>query len=256
MKRILLFKNAERASYWVAEYFDKYIQNNPKSVIGFVTGTTPLLTYKLLQDYCKKGTSWKKVTSFNLSEIIGIPYDYPETFRLQMYENLFKGLDIKRENMFYPDVFAKDLKKEADRYENFIQEKGNIDLQYLTLGTNGSIAKNEPGTPFDLLSHITKLSTHTRTTFVEQGKFPTIEETPKIAITVGIQTIMEFKEIVMVAVGPLKTSPVKKMLEGPITPVFPASSLQNHENVIFVLDVISASKLDLSKYNFIDMHNY
>lgn len=254
--KLLLFKNAERASYWVAEYFDKFIQEKPDAVLGFATGTSPILTYKLLQDYCSNGTSWENITAFNLDEFIGVPVEHPESFRSQMTNNLYKGVNIKEENIHLPDGLVSDPLAEADRYEALIESKGGIDLQYISLGANGHMAYNEPGTSLDTLSHVAELDSFTREVLVEQGKFPTYEETPSSAITVGVQTIMKFKELIMVAVGESKAEPAKKMLEGPITSDIPSSALQNHKNAIFVLDEEAAKLLDLSKYDLVDMKEY
>ncbi len=254
--KLLLFKNAERASYWVAEYFDKFIQEKPSAVLGFATGTSPILTYKLLQEYSEKGTNWENITCFNLDEFIGVPVEHPESFRSQMTNNLYKGTNIKKENINLPDGLVTDPEEEANRYEKLIESKGGIDLQYISLGANGHMAYNEPGTPLDTFSHVAKLEDFTRKILVEQGKFPTYNETPSSAITVGVQTIMNFKELVMVAVGESKAEPAKKMLEGPITSDVPSSALQNHKNTVFVLDEAAAKLLDLSKYDLVDMKQY
>ncbi len=253
MNKIYLFKDATKASVWVADYFDTYIKNNPNAILGFATGTSPLLTYKLLQEKSAAGTDWSNIKSFNLDEFIGVPIGHPESFRSQMQNNLFKGVNIKPENIFLPDGLVTDLEAEAKRYENQINELGGIDLQYISLGANGHMAYNEPGTELDTLTHVAEIADFTRNILVEQNKFASFDETPNSAITVGVQTIMNFKENVMVAVGESKAEPAKKMLEGPITSEIPSSALQNHPNTIFVLDEAAASLLDLSKHEVIDL---
>ncbi len=256
MNKIYLFKDAERASTWVAEYFDKYIQENPNAVLGFATGTSPLLTYKLLQEKSQQGTSWENIKSFNLDEFIGVPVEHPESFRSQMTNNLFKGTNIKQENIFLPDGLVNDTEAEAKRYEEQINQLGGIDLQYISLGANGHMAYNEPGTDLNTTTHVAKIADFTRHILVEQNKFPTFEETPGSAITVGVQTIMNFKQNVMVALGDSKTEPAQKMLEGPVTSDIPSSALQNHPNTIFVLDEAAAKNLDLAKHEVTDMREF
>ncbi len=256
MLKINLFKNSERASVWVAEYFDKFIKENPNAVLGFATGTSPLLTYKLLQEKAKNGTNWEGIRSFNLDEFIGVPVEHPESFRSQMTNNLFKGVNIKKENIFLPDGLVKDVEAEADRYEKQIDELGGIDLQYISLGANGHMAYNEPGTDLKSKTHVGIIADFTRHTLVEQKKFATFEETPNSAITVGVDTIMRFKQNIMVALGESKADPAQKMLEGPISSDVPSSALQNHKNTIFVLDEAAAKKLDLSKHDVTDLTNF
>ncbi len=256
MNKIYLFKDADRASTWVAEYFDKYIQENPNAVLGFATGTSPLLTYKLLQEKSLAGTNWENIKSFNLDEFIGVPVEHPESFRSQMTNNLFKGVNIKEENIFLPDGLVEDKEAEAKRYEEQINQLGGIDLQYISLGANGHMAYNEPGTSLDTLTHVAEIAEFTRNVLVEQEKFATYEETPGTAITVGVQTIMNFKENVMVALGESKAVPAQKMLEGPVSSDIPSSALQNHPNTTFILDEAAAKLLDMSKHEVVDMTDF
>ena len=255
-QKIILFKNSEMASTWVANYFNDYIKKNPKAVLGFATGVSPLLTYKLLQKYSKEGTNWEGITSFNLDEFIGVPVEHPESFKAQMMNNLFNGVNIKKENILLPNGLAEDPKTEANKYEKLIKSKGGIDLQYISLGANGHMAYNEPGTSLDTLTHVAELEDFTRKVLVEQKKFPTYDETPKNAITVGVKTIMKFKEMIMVSLGESKAEPTKKMLEGPITSDIPSSALQKHKNTVFVLDEAASKLLDLSKFEVEDLRDY
>ncbi len=254
--KIYLFKDADIASTWVANYFNDYIKKKPNAVLGFATGVSPLLTYKLLQKFSKNGTSWEGITSFNLDEFIGVPIDHPESFRSQMMNNLFKGVNIKPENILLPDGLSENPEEEANKYEKLIKSKGGIDLQYISLGANGHMAYNEPGTSLKTLTHIATLEDFTRKVLVEQKKFPSYEETPDRAITVGVKTIMNFKEMIMVALGESKAIPTQKMLEGPITSDIPSSALQKHKNTIFVLDEAAAKLLDLSKFEVTDLKDY
>jgi len=173
-----------------------------------------------------------------------------------MNNNLFVGVNIKKENIFIPDGLADDPVAESEKYEKLINEAGGIDLQYISIGANGHMAYNEPGTPADSLTHVTDIAPFTRNILIEQKKFATLEETPTQAITVGIQTILNFKEMVMVCVGESKAVPVQKMLEGPITTDIPSSFLRKHNNVTFIIDEPASKLLDFDKHNIIDMTDY
>jgi glucosamine-6-phosphate deaminase len=166
-----------------------------------------------------------------------------------MDTHLFQFLNLKESNIFIPDGLSNDPHGEAIKYEEAIDAKGGIDLQYITLGTNGHMAYNEPGTKLDTLTHVVKLDDETRKVLVKQNKFPTYNETPDSAITVGVQTIAKMKEVMMVVVGAHKADIAKEMVEGPVTEKVPSSALQNHKNCIFVFDKAGASKLDLSKFD-------
>lgn len=247
---VILFEDNDEISHWLCKYYDNYITKKPRAVLGFATGTTPLKFYKLLGESCKKNNiDWSNITTFNLDEFIGVPLKHPESFYTQMWNNLFKHVNVQPENVNLPNGLAANLEAEAKKYEDLINQKGGIDLQYISLGVNGHMAYNEPGTSLDTYTHIAKLTEETRKEIVRQKKFPNLDQTPKDAITVGVRTILNFKQVFMVIVGENKAKPAKLALEGPISSDIPASALQNHPNCTFIIDKAASKHLDLSKYN-------
>lgn len=252
--KILLFKDRNSVDAWLLKTYKEQIKNKPHSVLGFATGTTPVNFYKMLQeDHQKNGTDWSKIIAFNLDEFVGVPIGHKESFRTQMENNLYHGLNVNIKNTHLPDGMSIDLSKEADDYEKLIKSKGGIDLQFITLGVNGHMAYNEPGTGLNSKTHVTGLTHATREEIVRQGKFKTLEEAPTAAITMGVKTIMKCKKILMVIVGNNKTNVAKRALEGELTSEIPASQLQKHKKCLFIMDEDAAKSLDLSKHNIIRM---
>ncbi|ALV23248.1 hypothetical protein ASO20_01060 [Mycoplasma sp. (ex Biomphalaria glabrata)] len=248
--KILLFKNRSSVDAWLVQIYKEQIKTKPHSVLGFATGTTPINFYKMLQeDHQKNGTDWSKIVAFNLDEFVGIPIGHKESFRTQMENNLYNGLNINIKNTHLPDGMCIDLSQEANNYEKLIKSKGGIDLQFITLGVNGHMAYNEPGTSLKTKTHVTGLTPATREEIVRQGKFRTLEETPTAAITMGVKTIMNCKKVLMVIVGDNKATMAKKALEETPTAEIPASQLQKHKKCLFVMDEDSAKLLDLTKHD-------
>jgi len=277
MQKVYVFNNQEAASKWLAMTFSALIAKNnrlnKKTTLGFATGVTPLLMYRYLI-MLNKGTlalekrfvddknielqkpiSWKNVTTFNLDEFVGVNEKHPELFFNYMKQHLFNDLDLKPENIHFPNGNAIDIEKAAQAYEAAISENGNIDLQLISLGINGHMAYNEPGTPLDSLTHVATLSAETRKNLVTQGKFKDLQETPTLALTVGVGTILEkMNHVIMVAFGTSKAQMVSLMLEGTVNSEVTASALQNHKNCLFVLDKEAASKLKGTNLQIIPMN--
>lgn len=159
-----------------------------------------------------------------------------------MHENLFVGLDIKEENIHIPVGDAEDEQAECEAYEKSM-EGITVDLQVLGIGVDGHIGFNEPGTPFDSLTHLTELTEQTRQ---DNARFfdGDIDQVPTSAITMGLATIMRARKIILIATGENKADAIKGMIEGPLTTDCPASILQNHPDVVVVLDEEAASKLN------------
>ena len=255
--RIGLFKDEDLASIWIANYFDRFIKENPRSSIGITTEfSSSITTCKLLKKYAQEGTDWSKITFFGIQEFIGLPQIHPGSFRSQITTHLLDGTNIKNKNIHFPNGFAKNLGKESTNYEESIDAKGGIDLQYLSLGLNGSVACTEPGTSLFDHTHMTLLDEVTRETLVKEEKFGSYNETPSRAITVGMQTIMKFKEVLMVSLGKDKAKITKSMLEDNINSDVPSSLLREHRNVLFILDEASAKKINLDNFEVKDFRGY
>jgi glucosamine-6-phosphate deaminase len=183
------------------------------------------------------------VTTFNLDEYIGLSGENPQSYRYFMDSQLFNHLDILKKNTFVPSGTAEDMEAECRNYESKLKNHGGIDLQILGIGNNGHIGFNEPGTPFSSKTHIVDLADSTIK--ANARFFNTIEEVPTQAITMGIATIMQSREILLLASGEAKADAIGQLLGNGLNEQFPASVLRNHPNVKVIADeaALSASKV-------------
>ncbi|MFP7297280.1 glucosamine-6-phosphate deaminase [Neobacillus niacini] len=211
------------------------IRSNPSLTLGLATGSTPQGIYDfLIQDHVENKTSYKNVRSVNLDEYIGLPIKDENSYHYFMNQNLFKHLDIKENHTHIPNGAASDLEQECLRYEQLIKELGGVDLQLLGIGQNGHIGFNEPGTAFSSRTHIVTLAQSTRE--ANSRFFNSLEEVPTHAITMGIASILDSKEILLLVSGERKAEALKRFVNGEISEDFPASALKNHENVTVIAD--------------------
>lgn len=215
-------------------------KENP--VLGLATGSSPVGLYKkMIADHNSNGTSYRKVITFNLDEYIGIPRNHEQSYYTFMHENLFDQIGIPEVNVHIPRGDAEDMEAECVRYEEELQNHV-IDLQVLGIGTDGHIAFNEPGVPFDSLTHIMELEEQTRrdnARFFEND----ISQVPTHAITMGLASIMRAGKIIVIATGANKADAVYGMIKGPKTTDCPASILQDHPDVTVILDNAAASRI-------------
>jgi glucosamine-6-phosphate deaminase len=240
--RTVVRSSAQEASKVVAEQFAGQIRHQNESVLGLATGGTPIETYRQLIQMNRRGEAdFRSVITFNLDEYIGLAGDHPQSYRAFMNANLFDQIDIRMDRTFVPDGCVKDVPGHCADYEAKIKAAGGIDLQLLGLGHNGHIAFNEPGSPASSRTRQVDLTAET----IEKNArfFDSIEQVPRHAITMGIATILESREIILLALGEGKSDAVAQMLKGPITESFPASLLRNHQKVTVVLDESAASKV-------------
>lgn len=238
---IHIFDHDEQLYKEAARRIIDLVQDHPKAVLGLATGSSPLGVYKeLIKSFQNHHVTFERVTTFNLDEYVGIPSDHPQSYRTFMRKELFHHLNIDLNNTYIPCGNIEDIEDEIQRYEQLLSTYA-IDLQLLGIGTNGHIGFNEPGTPFDCLTHVVKLDSRTRKD--NARFFDHLDHVPTHAITMGIDSIMKAKEIVLIATGEKKASAVKAMIRGPIDPIIPASILQKHPNVHIYLDHQSAKDL-------------
>jgi len=218
------------------------IRKKPNLVLGLATGSTPLGLYReLIRMNKEEGLSFAKVTTFNLDEYIGLPRTHDQSYYYFMWENLFKHIDIDKRYINVPDGMAVDIDAHCEWYENEIKRCGGIDLQILGIGGNGHIAFNEPGSS---LGSRTRIKTLTEQTVKDNARFfKSMDEVPKYAITMGIGTIMEAKEVILMANKTAKAEAIKAAIEGPVTHMTPASIIQMHRKAYVILDKEAASKL-------------
>lgn len=237
--KILIVKNYGEMSREAAEIIAEAVKSEPKIVLGLATGSTPVGCYKEL---IKMKLDFSKVITFNLDEYVGLNAEHPQSYHYFMNENLFKSINVKKENIHIPDGMAKDIAKFSAGYEEAIKKAGGIGIQLLGIGSNGHIAFNEPGTPFDSKTGIVKLK---ESTIADNARFfKNKEEVPKSAVSMGMSTIFGAKKIILLASGKNKADAIAKALKGKITTDVPASILQNHKDVIVILDEDAASMLE------------
>jgi glucosamine-6-phosphate deaminase len=216
--KVIVVENYEEMSAKAAEILTDIVKNNPKAVLGLATGSSPIGTYQnMAKDHKENGTSYQNVVTVNLDEYVGLTADHNQSYAYFMYENLFKNIDVNLASTNLPSGSAKDLQAECDRY-NALLENYQQDVQVLGLGSNGHIGFNEPGTPFDSVTHLVDL---TENTIKDNSRlFDSIDEVPRQALSMGIKNIMQAKSILMVVSGRNKAEAVRGMVKGEITPTF------------------------------------
>ncbi|MGI6149044.1 MAG: glucosamine-6-phosphate deaminase [Firmicutes bacterium] len=232
--QVLVTKDYAAMSRAAADIFKEHLKNHPQTVLGLATGSTPLGMYEWLIKYHQDGLDFSQVTTFNLDEYIGLAGDHPASYRYFMEEHLFGHVNVPKERIFIPNGMAEDPEAECRAYDELIRKLGGIDLQVLGIGVNGHIGFNEPGTPFEATTHVAELTASTRE--ANARFFASIDEVPTHAISMGIKSIMHARRIVLLANGEHKAEAVAAAVKGPVTPDLPASVLQLHPDVTFVVD--------------------
>lgn len=215
---------------------------NPACVLGLATGSTPIGMYQQLIDWYNKGDlDFSQVKSVNLDEYVGLAPTHDQSYRYFMQHNLFDHVNIDPANTNVPNGLASDPEAECQRYNEVIRSMGGIDIQVLGMGHNGHIGFNEPGEAFELETHVVDLTE--RTIEANARFFASKDEVPKRAITMGIKSIMQARQILVVVSGEDKAEIVKKAFFGPVVPQVPASILQMHPNVVLCGDKAALSQI-------------
>lgn len=212
-------------------------------VLGLATGSTPTPTYhELIRRHAEEGLSFANCEAFLLDEYYGLPKTHPESYYATIRRELTSHIDILDGEVHSLDGTATDPEAAAAAYERAIATAGGVDHQILGIGANGHIAFNEPGSPLNSRTRVIDL--HPRTIADNARFFDSEEDVPRRALTQGIGTIMEARNIVLIATGENKADAVRALIQGPVTEDCPASALQRHENVTVILDEAAARKLD------------
>lgn len=239
--KLVVFETKSEIAKLLSTIIIETVKKNPKLVLGLATGSSPMETYDLLvKDYQKNHTDWSQVTTFNLDEYVGLTPEHKKSYRYFMNEQLFNKINIEKENTHVPNGLG-NVTANAQAYEKLLVEKGPINLQILGIGTNGHIAFNEPGTFGDTKTHVVSL---TKTT-IEANKrfFSSAKDVPIKAITMGIDTILQAQAIILIADGKNKAQAIYELVHGKITPDYPCTYLQAHDNVMIIVDVAAAALL-------------
>lgn len=239
---VIIAKDYESLSKQAAIILASQVISQPDSVLGLATGSTPVGTYKNLVAFYKKGiVDFSRAIAFNLDEYYGVDPENPCSYRWFMEENLFKHINIQRENTHIPNGLARDTDAECREYEEKIRRAGGIDLQLLGIGSNGHIGFNEPGDKFESLTHLVELDPGTIA--ANARFFASADEVPRKAISMGIKSILAARRIILLASGAGKAKAVYEMVRGPVTPEHPASVLQLHPQALVLVDEEAASLL-------------
>ena len=248
---VQIYKNSTEGSNAVAAQIAALIKEKQAKklpcVLGMATGTTPILLYKeLVRLHKEEGLSFKNVVTINLDEYYPIEKSAYQSYWSFMHRHLFDLVDIDPKNIHLPngEWTKENLKESCIAYEQTIEKIGGIDLQILGIGKNGHIGFNEPGSSFHSKTRVIHLDQQTR--IANTYEFHDLNKVPKLAITVGISSIMKAKKIVLLAWGD-KASIVAKSIEGDVSEQIPATVLQNHDDCTFVIDELASSDLTRNK---------
>ena len=253
--RLIIQPNADQLAQWAANYVVSRINKaNPTAdkpfKLALPTGSSPIKMYKELIRMHKDGlVSFQNVVTFNLDEYIGLDSDHPQSYHHFMWETFFNHIDIKKENVNIPNGVAEDVEAECAAYDQKIKEAGGIDLFLGGVGTDGHIAFNEPGSS---LSSRTRIKTLTTKTIVANSRFfdDDVNLVPKTAITVGVGTILESEEILLLVNGSHKARALYHAVEGSVNQMWTVSALQLHRKGIIVCDYDACSDLRVGTYKY------
>lgn len=253
--RVIILKDKEEIAKWSAyKIVKKILKFKPTSekplVLGLPTGSTPLGTYRELINLNKEGIiSFENVVTFNMDEYVGLSPEHEQSYHYFMHENFFNHINIKKENINILDGMTKDLEAECQRYEDKIKSYGGIHLFMGGVGEDGHIAFNEPGSS---LSSRTRDKELTYDTILANSRFfdNDVEKVPKLALTVGVGTLMDSEEIMILADGYKKARAVYHGIEGGINHLWTISALQLHRKTVIVIDEKAASDLKVKTYKY------
>ncbi|MBP6867836.1 MAG: glucosamine-6-phosphate deaminase [Bacteroidales bacterium] len=246
--RVLILENYDLLSAWAASYIAQRINAfKPTAekpfVLGLPTGSTPLGTYgKLIALYNEGKVSFKNVVTFNMDEYVGIPQDHPQSYHFYMYENFFRHIDIPAGNVHILDGNASDPEAECRNYEEAIRCAGGVRLFLGGVGPDGHIAFNEPGSSLASRTRIKTLTTDTR---LANARFfdNDMERVPKTALTVGIGTVMDAHEVLILANGHNKARALRHAVEDSVSHMWTITALQMHPRAIIVCDQAATAEL-------------
>lgn len=253
--RVIIEPSYEKMSQWAANHITGRINEfkpaaDKPFILGLPTGSTPIGTYRYLIESYKTGkVSFSNVVTFNMDEYVNIPENHPESYHSFMWNNFFKYIDIKKENVNILNGNAEDLEAECARYEAKIKSYGGIHLFMGGIGPDGHIAFNEPGSSLTSLTRVKSLTTDT---IIANSRFfeNDINKVPKTALTVGVGTIMDSDEVMILASGHNKARAVAAAIEGGVCHLCTVSALQMHPKGIIVCDDAATDELKVGTVNY------
>lgn len=253
--RLIPLKNAEQVAKWSAHHIvDRINQFKPSAerpfVLGLPTGGTPLATYnELIRLYQAGEVSFRHVVTFNMDEYVGLPQEHPESYYSFMHNNFFNHIDIQPQNINILNGNTDDHDKECYRYEEKIKSYGKINLFMGGVGVDGHIAFNEPASS---LTSRTRIKTLTKDTLIANSRFfdNDIDKVPKYALTIGVGTLLDAEEVMILATGHNKALAVQAGVEGSINHFWTISALQQHRHYILVCDDAATQELKVKTVKY------
>ena len=253
--RVIIQDDYQNLSLWAARHIANRIREFDPSeerpfVLGLPTGSSPLGTYKELIRLHQEGyLSFANVVTFNMDEYVGLGKDHEQSYHTFMWKNFFGHIDIKAKNVHIPDGMAKDLEAECAAYEKAIESYGGIDLFMGGIGSDGHIAFNEP---FSSLSSKTRIKSLTYDTKVMNSRFfdNDIDKVPSLALTVGIKTITDSREVMILVNGHNKARALKEAVEGAVSHAWTCTALQLHPKAVIVCDEAACGELKLNTFKY------
>ena len=253
--RLIIEPDYLTLSRWAADYVAAKIKAaNPTPekpfVLGCPTGSSPIRLYKRLIELYKKGEiSFENVVTFNMDEYVGLAEDHPESYHSFMWKHFFSHINIKKENIHILNGNAKNLEEECANYEKAIKDAGGIDLFLGGVGQDGHIAFNEPGSS---LTSVTRKKELTSDTIIANSRFfdYDLDKVPRVALTVGVGTVMAAKEVLIVCNGHGKARALKHAVEGGVSQMWTISALQLHPHAIIVCDETATDELKVGTYKY------
>lgn len=253
--KLVIHNNYDELSIWAANHIAERISDFAPTaekpfVLGLPTGSTPLGTYNALIDLYQQGkVSFKNVVTFNMDEYVGIAEDHPESYHSFMFENFFNHIDIPKENINILDGNAADLNAECERYEAKIESYGGIELFMGGMGADGHLAFNIPGSSIQSRTRLVDLNYDT---IVANSRFfdNDLNQVPKQALTVGVQTVLDSKEVLVLVNGYKKARALQNVVENGINHMWTLSALQMHPNGIIVCDEDATMELKVGTVKY------
>lgn len=244
---VIVKSDYDAMSKAAAQVVADVLNTKPDAVLGLATGSTPLGVYKeLARLHKEEGLDFAQVTTFNLDEYVGLTINHSQSYHHFMRENFFNQVNIPVQNIYIPSGTTRNYEAFCQWYEQRIEECGGIDVQLLGIGSDGHIAFNEPTSS---LSSRTRLKTLAKPTIDDNARFfDCRDDVPIYAITMGVGTILEARQIVLLASGKNKARVVAASVEGPVTSMVTASALQLHPSTLFFVDEDAASELTMREY--------
>lgn len=261
--RLIIKENYQEASEWTALYITNKINNHKNTqrpfVMGLPTGSTPLGTYKkLIELYLSGKVSFKNIVTFNMDEYLGLPQNHPQSYHTFMWDNFFSHIDILPNNVNILNGTTSDPEKECFDYEEKIKTYGGIDLFLGGVGSDGHIAFNEPGSS---LNSRTRIKTLTNDTLIANSRFfnNMVEDVPRHALTVGVGTVTDAKEVLIISTGHGKARALQQGIEGSVNHMWTITALQLHPKGIIVCDEEATVELKVGTYRYykeIESHSH